>query len=73
MNTRLVQTTPHLLGWLFFANFLSDSDLPTIINEHEKKYNRKLAKYFTEMYYRALDYRSKIYLNIEVKNDNEIN
>ncbi|MBD2384151.1 hypothetical protein [Cylindrospermum sp. FACHB-282] len=72
MNTRLVQTTPHLLGWLFFANFLGDSDLQPIINEHEKKYNRKLAKYFTEMYLRALDYRSKMYLNVEVANDNEV-
>ncbi|MBE9057574.1 XRE family transcriptional regulator [Sphaerospermopsis sp. LEGE 08334] len=70
MNPRLVQTTPHLLGWLFFENFLGDSDLQPIINEHEKKYNRKLGKYFKEMYHRALEYRSKKFIII---NDNEAN
>ncbi|MFM5887719.1 MAG: hypothetical protein ACKPFD_00585 [Dolichospermum sp.] len=65
---KLVQTTPHLLGWLVFISFLSDSDLEPIINDH-KKYKRPLAQYFTEMYYRALDYRSKTYLNIEKEND----
>jgi predicted nucleic acid-binding protein len=70
MNPRLVQTTTHLLGWLFFENFLGDSDLQPIINEHEKKYNRKLGKYFKEMYHRALEYRSKKFIII---NDNEAN
>lgn len=59
MARQFVQTTPHLLGWLFFTNFLSDSDLQPIINEH-KKHKRPLAKYFTEMYRRALDYRLKM-------------
>lgn len=58
MFRQLVQTTPHLVGWLFFANFLGDGDLKTIIYEH-KKYNRPLAKYFNEMYIRALDYKMK--------------
>lgn len=68
MARRFVQTTPHLLGWLFFTNFLSDSDLQPIISEH-KKYKRPLAQYFTEMYLRALDYRSKmVSMHVEVTN-----
>lgn len=31
---QLVQTTPHLLGWLFFSGRLSDGDKKTIIDEH---------------------------------------
>lgn len=54
-----VQTTPHLVGWLFFMNFLGDSDLKPVINEH-KKYDRPLAKYFDETYNTALACRSKL-------------
>lgn len=57
-----VQTTPHLLGWLFFANYLGDSDLKLIIDQH-KQNKQPLEKYFTEMYFRALDYRSKQNIN----------
>ena len=59
-----VQTTTHLLGWLFFENFLGDSDLQRIIDEHEK-YGGKLKKYFQVMYRRALDFRLKQYIAIE--------
>ena len=59
MDNSCVQTTPHLLGWLFFINYLSDNDLEPIINEH-KKHDRPLEEYFREMYNRALDYRSKL-------------
>ncbi len=62
MTRQFVQTTPHLLGWLFFAYFLGDYDLKTVTEEH-KKYSRPLAQYFKEMYNRALDYRSKQYLS----------
>lgn len=68
MVRQFIQTTPHLLGWLFFKNFLSDSDLKPIIHEH-KKHNRPLAEYFTEMYRRSLDYRSKLYGSIEAKTE----
>lgn len=60
----MVQTTAHLLGWLFFESFLSDGDLNQIINEH-KKYNGKLEEYFRVMYQRALDFRSKQDFNLE--------
>ena len=58
MVCQFVQTTSHLVGWLFFANFLGDSDLKIVVDEH-KKYDGPLAQYFEEMYNRALDYRSK--------------
>lgn len=60
MTRQFVQTTPHLVGWLFFTFFLGDSDLKPMIEEH-KKYDRPLAQYFDDMYNRALDYRSKQY------------
>jgi predicted nucleic acid-binding protein len=59
-----VQTTAHLLGWLFFESFLSDRDLNQIIDEH-KKYKGKLETYFRIMYERALDFRSKHYFSLE--------
>lgn len=58
IGRQFVQTTPHLLGWLFFANFLGDSDLQPIIDQH-KQSNQNLEQYFTQMYIRALDYKSK--------------
>lgn len=58
LNLNMVQTTAHLLGWLFFESFLSDGDLNQIIDEH-KRYNGKLETYFIVMYRRALDFRSK--------------
>lgn len=57
-DDRMVQTTPHLLGWLFYTARLLDPDLLHIIQEHEDV-NRPLAKYFREMYHRALEYRAR--------------
>jgi len=53
MLTQMVQTTPHLLGWLFFTDTLSDGDKDPIIREHEA-FGRPLARYFEEMYIEAL-------------------
>lgn len=72
MARQFVQTTPHLLGWLFFTNFLSDRDLQPIINEH-KQHNRPLSQCFTEMYNRALDYRAKLSIYNELSNNYGIN
>lgn len=58
MHRQFVQTTPHLVGWLFFKSFFGDSDLQLILDEHEK-FKRPLAPYFTEMYETALSYRLK--------------
>jgi predicted nucleic acid-binding protein len=30
------QTTPHLVGWLFFKSYLSDSDKDILINQHKE-------------------------------------
>lgn len=54
MDTKRVQTTPHLLGWLFFSDFLNDSDRDPIIKEH-REFDRPLAKYFEETYLKALE------------------
>lgn len=58
-----VQTTPHLLGWLFFNSLLNDEDVNLIIEQHQK-YNGKLESYFMEMYRKALDYKLKQYSTI---------
>jgi len=52
-----VQTTPHLLGWLFFVGQLGDSDKDKIISEHER-YDRPLKPYFEEIYKEA--YRCRL-------------
>lgn len=48
-----VQTTPHLLGWLFFKGELLDGDLDPIIKEHIE-YERQLGEFFREVYIEAL-------------------
>jgi len=47
-NSR-VQTTPHLLGWLFYKRVLIDSDIRVIITEHEDN-NRTLRRFLEEAY-----------------------
>lgn len=56
LNHNFVQTTPQLLGWLFYTGNLSDHQKDEIIVEHENL-KRPLAKYFNVMYERALEYR----------------
>jgi len=60
MNEGMVQTTPHLLGWLFYRRMLTDSDKNLIIEEHSKFRKEKrgnLSKFFTIMHERACEYR----------------
>lgn len=52
-----VQTTPHVLGWLFFHGHLIDRDLPSIQDEH-KQLDRPLRSYFQKMYIEALRCRT---------------
>ncbi len=54
LPNHLVQTTPHLFGWLLFCGELSDSDKDIAIREHEKA-NRPLAKYLNEAYRIAME------------------
>jgi len=48
-----VQTTPHLLGWLFYIRDLIDGDFSSIITEH-KSFSRPLSDYFEEAYHESL-------------------
>lgn len=56
VGPKMVQTTPHLFGWLIFSQRLSDSDKDKIIGEHES-FNRPLKPFFEQVYYDALQYR----------------
>ena len=58
LGKRRVQTTPHLIGWLFYNRELIDSDFSIIISEH-KAYNRPLSKYFEEAYHDVLSPQNK--------------
>ena len=60
MNSKMVQTTPHLLAWLIFINYLSDSDLQPIIGEH-KKSERHLEEHFLNAYKIVMEYRLKAF------------
>ncbi len=46
------QTTPHLFGWLFFNNRLSDSDKDSVICDH-KQMERPLGIFFETIYTEA--------------------
>ncbi|MFL5738624.1 MAG: hypothetical protein ACJ75B_00295 [Flavisolibacter sp.] len=52
-----VQTTPHLVGWLFYEGILFDGDLDSLIFEHNN-FNRPLEKYFRLVYSEAFRIRS---------------
>ncbi|MCH8252008.1 MAG: hypothetical protein IID36_06110 [Planctomycetes bacterium] len=53
LNQGMVQTTPHLFGWLIFTGRLSDGDKDLIVEEHTE-HGRPLAQYFNEAYEEAL-------------------
>lgn len=53
MERTFVQTTPHMLGWLVFTGRLGDSDVGSIVAEHEAL-GRPLKRYFMEMYHEAM-------------------
>lgn len=52
----MCQTTPDMLGWLFFNGRLVDSDLDAILGEH-REVNRPLSDRFEAKYRDALQYR----------------
>ena len=47
------QTTPHLLGWLYFHSHLADADKDFVITEH-KRLSRPLSPFFEQVYLEAL-------------------
>lgn len=72
MDKTMIQTTPHLFGWLFYINGLFDSDKNKIIKEHSHFRTTQwgnLSKFFDIMYQRALELRL---MNIS-KNDHSQN
>lgn len=56
LDVGLVQTTPHLFGWLFFEAKLVDADKAIIVAQHVEV-GRPLKPHFEEMYRTALSYR----------------
>ncbi len=59
LGSDFVQTTPNLLGWLFYQRILIDSELNEIITEHNIN-ERPLEKYFKEVYEESLRIRLMI-------------
>lgn len=60
MDGKMVQTTPHLFGWLIYSNHLSDSDKSTVIDEHSRFRTTtwgNLSKFFEKMYMKAMEYK----------------
>lgn len=48
-----IQTTPQLLGWLFYQRILIDSELDQICSEHTSN-KRPLEKFFREVYLESM-------------------
>jgi hypothetical protein len=48
-----VQTTPHLLGWLFFTRVLNDGQVEVVISEHNKNL-RPLEPHFRAAHAEAI-------------------
>jgi|ERR1035441_112880 predicted nucleic acid-binding protein len=60
LGNNMVQTTPHLVGHLFFNRILLDGDLSTIISEHSSLANSKwgsLEEFFKTVYSESMRLR----------------
>ncbi len=53
MDKCMVQTTPHLLGWLMYTQQLSDGDKDVVISQHASV-GRPLGEHFQAIYTEAL-------------------
>lgn len=58
LGRKMVQTTPHLLGWLFFCSYLTDHELNPIVKDFED-HQRDISQRLKEAYNTALSYRAK--------------
>jgi len=56
IDNSMVQTIPHLLGWIVYLGEINDMSFEKIVSEH-KSFNRPLEKYFREVFYKALELR----------------
>ena len=52
-----VETTPYLYAWLYYRQYLSDSDHSKIITEHETYRTRPLTIFLQEAYEEAMRFR----------------
>jgi predicted nucleic acid-binding protein len=66
LGPNAVQTTPHLVGWMFYHRILTDSSLAEIIREH-KYFARPLETYFQQVYRTALEWQLKANENIHLR------
>lgn len=58
--SNLIQTTPHLLGWLVFTQKLGDSEYIQIMNEcrlYQKSFDKILRPYFENAYSEGCRYK----------------
>lgn len=53
LTTARVQTTPHLLAWLYFVSLISDTDVDAISEEHERL-GRPLRPHFRRAHEMAM-------------------
>lgn len=53
LGKKYVQTTPLILGWLFYNNLLSEGDIDVIVKSHNE-HNRPLEKYFRQVHSESL-------------------
>ena len=52
-----VETTPYLYAWLYYRQYLSDSDHSKIITEHETYRTRPLTTFLQQAYEEAMRFR----------------
>ena len=67
LGSHRVQTTPHLLGWLFYNRSLIDSDFTEIVKEHETN-NRTLTKFLEKAYHEGLRIRAMMVSHSSLNN-----
>lgn len=58
LGSEMVQTTPHLVGWMFYHGVLIDSSLQEIISEHNG-FSRPLERFFHQVYMSAMEWKLK--------------
>lgn len=54
LNAKMIQTTLHLVGWLYFIDNLSDGDRSVILQEHKSLGGAFRQEHFETMYHEAL-------------------
>jgi hypothetical protein len=66
LGNQRVQTTPHLVGFLFYSRFLVDGDLALIIEQHNTSVAHrwgKLDEFFKSVYNESM--RLRLLMNVK--------